>query len=410
VNRLVRGDVPMTSRERVIAAIERKNLDRVPIDLGGTPASNILAKPYHGLLKRLHINKPVRVADCMQMWVYVDDEVSERFNTDVVSLWNLRDFLGVRRDRGAKDWVTATGVPVRISADFSPKTVEDGSYVYEVGGYVYRLPPEGFYFDVIKNAFSWVETVRDVEKIEYPIMDPEERRWLRDHAARLRKETDKFIVADIVGGWCDIAGPMLGNAKFYMDIITNKPMIHALFEKLNDVWMKRIDALVETVGDNIDAVIIYNDLGSNMAGLYKTETVKEMVIPYIREFYDHVRKVSRYYIVFHSCGSVYQYLPDLIDAGVRILNPVQVGTKDMEPEKLKQEFGQDLTFWGGAVDPQHALAFGSPKEVKEQVRRHTEIFKKNGGFIFTQPHNIQSNVPPENTHALYEAGNKYGAY
>lgn len=400
----------MTSRERVIAAIERKNLDRVPIDLGGTPTTNILAKPYHGLLKLLHLDKPVRVADCMQMWVYVDDEVSERFNTDVVSLWNLRDFLGVRRDQGVKDWVTATGIPVKISSDFNPKRSEDGSYVYEVGGYVYRLPKDGFYFDAIKNAFSWVESVKDVEKIEYPIMDEGEKRWLKENAARLRKDTDKFIVADIVGGWCDIAGPMLGNAKFYMDIITNKSMIHALFEKLNHVWMKRIDALVETVNDNIDAVIIYNDLGSNMAGLYKTETVKEMVVPYIKRFYEHVRKASHYYIIFHSCGSVYQYLPDLIDAGVRILNPVQVGTKDMEPEKLEREFGKDLTFWGGAVDPQHVLAFSPPEGVKEQARQYTEIFKKKGGFVFTQPHNIQSNVPPENVLALYEAGNEFGKY
>ena len=101
---------------------------------------------------------------------------------------------------------------------------------------------------------------------------------------------------------------------------------------------------------------------------------------------------------------------DLIDAGVRILNPVQVGTKDMDPEKLKQEFGQDLTFWGGAVDPQHVLAFGSPREVKEQVKRHTEIFKKNGGFIFTQPHNLQSNVSPQNVLALFEAGREFGRY
>jgi uroporphyrinogen decarboxylase len=400
----------MTSRERVIAAIERRDLDRVPVDLGGTPASNILAKPYHGLLNLLNIRKPVRVADCMQMWVYVDAEVSERFHTDVVSLWNLRDFLGVRRDRGLKDWVTATGIPVRISSDFTPKKAEDGSYIYEVGGYVFRLPRDGFYFDAVKSAYAWVETPGDVEKIEYPIMDDEEKKWLRESASRLRNETDKFIVGDIVGGWCDIVGPMLGNQKFYMDIITNKPMIHALFEKLNDVWMKRIDALVETVGDNIDAVIVYNDLGSNMTGLYKTETVREMVIPYIKRFYEHVRTVSHYHIIFHTCGSVYQYLPDLIDAGVRILNPVQVGTKDMEPGRLKREFGKDLTFWGGAVDPQHVLAFGSPEEVTEQARQHTEIFKENGGFVFTQPHNIQSNVPPENVLALYEAGVEFGKY
>jgi uroporphyrinogen decarboxylase len=400
----------MTSRERVIAAIERKNIDRVPIDLGGTGATTILARPYYGLLNLLQIDKPVHVADCQQMWVYVDEEVSNEFNTDVASLWPLRDFLGIRRDAGFKDWITPTGTPVKISRDFNPEMQPDGSYIYRVGGYIQRLPKEGFYFDVVKAAFDWVETPEDVKKIDYPVMSEEEKSWLQRNAGELRAKTDKFITTDIVGGWCDIAGPMLGNAKFYMDIISNKPMIHALFETLNEVWMKRIDALVETVGDKIDAVIVYNDLGSNMSGLYKTETVREMVIPYIRKFYEHVRKVSEYYIIFHSCGSVYQYLPDLIDAGVRILNPVQVGTKNMEPEKLKKEFGKDLVFWGGAVDPQHELAFGNPEQVRDQAGKHTRIFKEHGGFVFTQPHNIQSNVPPENVRALYNAANEFGEY
>jgi len=400
----------MTSRERVLAAINHKEADRLPIDLGGTAATDILAKPYYDLLKLLNVDKPVRIADCMQMWAYVDDEVSERFQTDVVCLWSLYDFLGVRRDAGFKDWVTPTGTPVKISKDFNPEKDEKGNYYYKVGGYVYKLPRYGYYFDAIKPAYDWVETPEDVKKIEYPIMNDEEKKWLKVNGEKLRKESDKFIVTDIVGGWCDIAGPMLGNAKFYMDIITNKPMIHALFRKLNDVWMARIDALVETVGDNIDAVIMYNDLGGNTGGLYKPETVREMVIPYIKEFYDYVRKVSNYEIIFHSCGSIYEYIPDLIDAGVNILNPVQVGTKNMEPEKLKKEFGKDLTFWGGAVDPQHVLAFKSPEEVKEQAKHHTEIFMKNGGFVFTQPHNIQSNVPAENVIALYDTALEVGKY
>jgi len=158
------------------------------------------------------------------------------------------------------------------------------------------------------------------------------------------------------------------------------------------------------------AIIMYSDLGTERGGMYSTETVKEMVIPYIREFYDYVRKMSNYYIILHSCGSIYQYIPDLIDAGVNILNPVQVGAANMEPEKLKREFGKHITFWGGAVDPQHVLAVKSPKEVREYAIRSTKVFKEGGGFVFTQPHNIQPGVPPENVMALYEVGNKYGKY
>jgi uroporphyrinogen decarboxylase len=400
----------MNSRERVAASIEKKEPDRIPIDFGGTYASTIHATAYHNLLNLIKLDRPVRIADTMQMLVYIDDEIVNRFDLDVKLIWMLRDLLGVRRDRDFKDWVTPTGTPVKISEDFNPQKNEDGSYTLKAGDSINRLPAEGFYFDTIKPAYDWVETVKDVEKIDIPIMDEEEKKWLKDNAEKARKETDKFIVADILGGWCDIAGPMLGNQKFYMDIISNEPMIHALFEKLNDVWMKRIDVFVETVGENIDAVPVYNDLGCNMGGMYKTETVQKMVIPYIKAFYEHVRKVSNYHIIFHACGSVYQYLPDLIEAGVDILNPVQVGAKDMDPKKLKSEFGKDLTFWGGAVDPQHEFAFGTPQEVRKQAKRNIEIFKKNGGFVFTQPHNVQANVPPENVLALYETAQEFGVY
>lgn len=401
----------MNARERVVAAIERKNPDRIPIDLGGTAVSTILAEAYDKLLKKLEIQKPIRIADTQQFFVYVDDEIGDLFNTDVVPLYGLRDFDGVRRDKGWKEWATPHDhTPVKISKDFNPKRMEDGSHVLEVAGYVYRLPSDGFFFDYVKSPLEEANTIQDIEAYEIPVMDDEEREWFRKEAALLRDTTDKFVVADIVGGWTDIAGPLMGNANFYMAMVANKPLVHALMEKLNEVWKKRVDILAEVAGDNIDAIIMYSDLGGERGGLYSTDTVKEMVIPYIRDFYDYVRKISDYYTVFHSCGSIYQYIPDLIDAGVDILNPVQVGAANMEPERLKTEFGKHITFWGGAVDPQHVLFPGSPKEVEEYTKHCTKVFMEGGGFVFTQPHNIQPGVPPENVIALYEAGIKYGRY
>ena len=401
----------MTSRQRVIAAIERKNLDRVPIDLGGTAVSTILAEAYDKLLKKLNINKDVRIADTSQLFVYIDDEIIDLYNLDVIPLYPLRDFMGIRRDKGWKDWTTPhDNTLVKISKDFNPKKMEDGSYVWETGGYVYKLPPKGFYFDSIKAPLEDANKIEDIERYKISVMDNEEKEWLKKMSKRLREETDKFIVADIVGGWTDIAGPMMGNVNFYMATAINKPVIHALMEKLNEVWKKRVDTLRKVAGDNIDAIIMYNDLGAEKGGMYSTKMVKEMFIPYIRDFYDYVRKISNYYIILHSCGSIYQYIPDLIDAGVNILNPVQVGTANMEPEKLKREFGKYITFWGGAVDPQHILSVKSPQEVKEYAIHCTKVFKEGGGFVFTQPHNIQPGVPPENVIALYEVGKKYGKY
>jgi len=401
----------MNSRERVIAAIERKNLDRVPIDFGGTAVSTILAEAYDKLLKKLNIHKDIRISDTSQLFVYMDEEVVDLYNADVIPLYPLRDFMGIRRDRGWKDWLTPHDkTPVKISKDFNPERMEDGSYIWEAGGYVYKLPSEGFYFDFIKSPLEDADTVRDIEKYEIPVMDDEEKEWYGRMARKLRKETDKFIVADIVGGWTDIAGPMMGNANFYMATVANKPVVHALMGNLNEVWKKRVDILTEVAGENVDAIIMYSDLGTEKGGMYSPQTAKEMFIPYIRDFYDYVRSVSKYYIIFHSCGSIYEYIPALIDAGINILNPVQVGAANMEPEKLKGEFGRDITFWGGAVNPQHVLASKLHEEVSEYSIHCTEVFKEEGGFVFTQPHNIQAGVPPENVMALYEAGNEHGKY
>jgi uroporphyrinogen decarboxylase len=401
----------MNSRERVTATIKRTNPDRVPIDLGGTAISTIYADAYDKLLKRLNINKPIKIADTQQFFVYVEEEIAGLFNTDIIPLYGLRDFDGFRRDKGWKDWKTPHGnVPVKITKDFNPRRMEDGSYIVEAGGFTYKLPPNGFYFDYIKAPLQNATTVKDIEDYHIPIMDDEEKEWYGRMAKKFRAESDKFIVADIVGGWTDIAGPLMENANFYMSTVANKPVVHALMEKLNDVWKKRVDILHEVAGDNVDAVIMYNDLGGNEAGIYSNQTVREMFIPYIKDFYEYVRKISNYYIIFHSDGSIYQYIPDLIDAGVDILNPVQVGIANMEPERLKSEFGKHLTFWGGAIDPQHVLSRGTEKEVRDYAVHCTEVFKEGGGFIFTQPHNIQADVPPENIIALYESGNEYGRY
>lgn len=164
------------------------------------------------------------------------------------------------------------------------------------------------------------------------------------------------------------------------------------------------------MGNDLDAVPIYNDLGSNIGGIYHTNKVREMVIPYVREFFEHVNRVSEYHIIFHSCGSIYQYIPDLIDAGVRILNPVQIGARNMEAEKLKREFGRDIVFWDGAVNPQQVLAFGTPEQIKGEARNNIEEFKKGGGFVFANVYNVQAIVKPENVVALYDAAYDFGGY
>jgi uroporphyrinogen decarboxylase len=400
----------MTSKERVKAAINHKESDRIPIDLGGFNASTILAEAYDNLLSYLDIDKEIIIGDTSQFWVMVDQEIMDVFGCDVVPVYPLYDGLGVSRNTPKKDWVMPRGTKVKVPIDFTPKKQEDGSFIYEVGDAVFKLPDKGYYFDLIKAPFNWLESPSDVEKVEIPVFSEDDLQFMKGKAEYYRVNTDKFVIGEIFGGWFDIAGPWLGNEKFYMDLITNQNMIHALFEKMNDVWKRKIQQLVESVGVLIDAVPVYNDLGSNTGGMFSVDTVRETAIPYIRDFMDYVEKVSNYDIIFHSCGSVTQYIPDLIKAGVKILNPVQMGAADMEPEKLKSEYGNDIVFWGGGIDAQHTYSFGTSDAVISEVKRNIDIFKRNGGFVFGTPHNVQANVKPENIYALYNTAKEYGVY
>jgi len=231
----------MTSRDRVIAALNHREADRIPIDLGGFNASTILAEAYSKLLNHLRIQAPIRIGDTSQFWVLVDEAVRERFNLDVEPCYPLYDTLGCRRDRDWKDWRHPSGTDVQVSSDFAPVEQADGSFHYQVGRALYRLPSGGHYFDVVENPYSWVQTSADVQKVEIPVMDKAEISYISEKAAQMRRESDRFIITEIFGGWNDIAGPWLGHEKFYIDIIANTSMMHALFEKMTEAWMRKID-------------------------------------------------------------------------------------------------------------------------------------------------------------------------
>ncbi len=400
----------MTSRERVQKAINHEEADRIPIDFGGFGASTILAEPYHNLLEYMGINKSIYIADTGQFLPLIDSEVKNIFQVDTAACIPLYDGLGCRTDILKKEWAGYQNIPVLLSSDFLPEQKEDGSWLYSCGASVLKMPSDGYYFDMVEAPYKSLESARDVERVYIPLFSDKELNYLKKNTEMLRQNKDPFIIGEAMIGWSDIAGPWLGTEKFYIDLISNPQLIHALFEKMNEVWIKKIDQLAGTIGAGIDAIPVYNDLGSNQSGLYSNQMVRDLITPYIKRFMDHVERVSDYHIIFHSCGSVVQYIPDLIDAGIKILNPVQIGAKGMDAASLKKEYGSDLVFWGGAVDPQHTLMFGSAQEVESEVKKNIEILKKDGGFIFCNPHNIQAHVDPENIVSLFEAAKQYGTY
>ena len=172
-----------------------------------------------------------------------------------------------------------------------------------------------------------------------------------------------------------------------------------------------LDRVIKGVGKYVDILVFGgDDLGANQAGFMSPDIFKELFKSKYKEMWDFVHDNSDCKVFLHSCGSIYEYIPHLIDAGVDILNPVQTTATNMKPEKLKREFGKYVTFWGGGCNTKEVLAFGSPKEVKEDVEKRIDIFGNEGGYVFNQIHNVLADVPPENVISMLEAANEYGGY
>jgi uroporphyrinogen decarboxylase len=198
----------------------------------------------------------------------------------------------------------------------------------------------------------------------------------------------------------------MGFENFMADLLANKKMVHRFFEKQVEAYIPRIDKYLEAVGDCIDIIEVNDDLGTQSNLQFSTALYREMIKPYHKKLWQYIKQKSGKYILLHSCGSIYELIPDLIEIGVDAINPVQVSAKNMDSKKLKKEFGKDITFWGGGCDTQNILPNCKPMEVKEEVKRRVEDLSAGGGFVFCQVHNIQPDVPVENILAMYEAINE----
>jgi len=406
----------VNSRERVLKALNFEEPDRVPIDLGGMRASGINAVVFDQLKRRMGINSPTKVQDSMQILAYPELETLERLHVDVLP---LEGATAAWAEQAASE-----GVPKRLFCGlevwFPPGTniteEADGSWLLRrPDGEPYaRMPKDGYYFDFLRptmrghinpDAFRPQGTVPD-----------EELRMLERRARYLHENTDKAIL-----GWGNSIS-MMGLSWLLSDNITQGAlddwlcMLVAEKETAHEMMGRYVDAVIqsmalyhEAVGDRAVAWgIASDDAGTQRGELIAPELFAEMIIPHYKRLCDWVHANTNWKTFLHSCGSVYHYIPYWIEAGVDILNPVQISAANMEPERLKAEFGDRLVFWGGGCDTQKVLPFGTPEEVREHVRHNIEVFSKGGGFVFTQVHNIQQNVPVENVEAMLAAAYEFG--
>ena len=390
----------MNHRERVIAAIHHKEADRLPVDLGGMRSTGIMAMAYTDLKEHLGITKgDIYVYDTGQQLAYVEDPVRREIGCDVVAL-DGGMLVGWR------DYVLPDGRPAKISANFRTEPDgEGGEFALDASGRrVSHRPANSYYFDGIYTPLENVTTVAELERFAPPPTPDEWLPILQSEAQRLHEETDYAIMGSFGGAFLEGGQGLRGWGNFMMDLAGNRAFAEALLDRMLDHYLRNVELYMDAVGDYIHIIQMGGDLGTQSGPQIHPRMYYDLIQPRQKALWGRIHELAPDVAVFlHSCGGIYEFIPGLIDAGLDVLNPVQISAKGMDPQLLKEEFGNQLCFWGGGCDTQHVLPFGTPEEVYEHTRCNIEIFKPGGGFVFCQVHNIQAAVPPQNIVAMYEA-------
>ncbi len=382
----------MSSRERVTAALEHREADRVPIDLGGFQ-TGIHKKAYEALVDYLGMAEEIATLDPVQQLARPSEEVLERFRVDVryVCAHGPEGFDGTikRNERNGRVWYDLTdefGVVWSMAAD------------------------GGLYMDISHHPLEQAG-VRDLDDYPFPDGGDVSRfTGVREEAIRLRKETGYAISTGIGGVVYEYCWYMRGLERWFMDMIEGREFCEALLNKMVEFWMDYYRGFMQAVGDVVDVVMIGDDLAGQDGPLFSPEFYRSVVKPRQKRLVQHIRSLTDAKIWYHTCGGCVEYIDDLIDNGVDILNPIQISARGMDARELKRRYGDRIVFWGGGIDSQHILPFVGPEQVREEVRKNLEIFKSGGGYVFNNVHNIQAGVPAENIVALYEAAVEFGGY
>jgi uroporphyrinogen decarboxylase len=413
----------MTSRQRVLKALNHETPDRVPIDLGGFQ-TGIHRNAYSQLLDYLSIRDDVTILDPVQQLARPCEELLERFHVDfryLVAHGAERFKGGIEQNtRGGRLWHdlkdefgVVWSMPMgdsHCAKDGSPSEDKGRMPSSRKGGTPSPQEDAGLYMDISHHPLANA-TLADLADYPFPKGDDSTRfTGLREQAQRLRRETPYALSTGIGGVVYEICWYLRGLERWFMDMIENPAFCEALLDRTLAFWLGYYTEFLKEIGDLVDVVMIGDDIACQSGPLFSPEFYRRVVKPRQKRLVQHIRSLTKARIWYHSCGSVRQFIPDLLDNGIDILNPVQISAADMDPRELKSQFGGRLTFWGGGIDTQKVLSFASPEEVRDHVRRNLEAFKPGGGYVFNSVHNIQAGVPPENIAALFAAAHQYGFY
>ncbi len=411
----------MSRRERVLRALAHRAPDRIPVDFGGTTVTGLHVscvarlRDYYGLEK-----KPVKASDCGQMLGDIEDDLKAAMGIDVEGVYRRRNRFGFAND-GWKPWRMYDGLEILVPGDFNPTIDANGDTLLHPAGDASappsaRMPQGGFFFDAIIRQQPIDDARLDpADNLEEFGPIPDDELAFLEADVKRAASTGRAVVASFGGtAFGDIAhvpGVGLRRPKgirdvteWYISLRTRRDYIAQVFAGQCRIALANLERVAARVGDLVDVVMICGtDFGTQTSSFCSVETFRDLWLPVYREVNDWIHAHTRWKSLKHSCGAVEKFIPSFIEAGFDILNPVQCSAVGMDAGHLKRAYGDRIVFWGGGVDTQRVLPFGTPDEVREQVRRRCETFSPGGGFVFNTIHNVQAGTPVENIVAMIDA-------
>lgn len=402
----------MISRERVRAALEHKEADMMPIDFGAMRSTGISAIAYNKLKEYLNIKSGhTKLYDVFQQLAEPELEVLKIMGGDVIQLHRMEPAFGLDI-RQWKHGKLPDGSKCIVPYNFNPVKNQKGDLEIKNGDTVIaRMPEGGIYFDYVNHQLQDAKDKNDLDKFDIPVISDEELEFLKKEGKRLYEETDYAILGAFGGNIFETGQIDWGYEKYFTELAINPNLVHYYHQKLTESYMESLKRYLNAVGKYIDVIQFGDDLGTQENTQISVEMYKKLIKPYHKKQFEYVRNnFSNVKVFFHSCGSIYDMIPDLIDAGVEVLNPIQLSAKKMDPLKLKKEFGKDLVFWGGGVDTQTTVTSGTIEDIKSEVKKLINVFAPGGGYVFNQVHNILANISPEKIMAIYNTANEYRNY
>jgi uroporphyrinogen decarboxylase len=383
----------MNSRERILTTLDHREPDRIPFDLGSCQVTGIHTVAYRNLRKDLGLPEvEIEMCDAVQQLASIDDDLGRRLRIDTRGLYplNSHNWNVVEEDAG-----------------------EYWAYHDEWGITHHRPKENSLYFSVVKVPLPRADlTVEDIANHSWPdVGNPQRMAGLAELAGQYRDAGYAVVLKDAFAGIFEFAQRIVGMENLLMMMITNEKTCCALFDKLLELKLDYWQTALGEFGDLVDIVTYADDYGTQTSQIISPDMFRRLIKPRVKILFEAFAKLAPHAKrFFHSDGNVRPLIPDFLEIGVDILNPIHIRAKDMDPAALKRDFGRDLVFWGGGVDTQGILPNGTPEEIRNDVRRNIEALAPGGGYVFNTIHNIQADVPPANIIALWEALQEYGVY